>query len=464
MSKLKIVIPIVVLAIGGILLYNYLQSGGAAEQQNLITSQVRKGDLEVVVNATGELQAKRSVKIRGPQGMRAAGIYQTTIQDLVPEGTIVEEGDYVGKLDRSELANKISTVQTDLEQVQTQLEQAKIDTAIEMRALRDELVNLHFSLREKRLQVEQSQFEAPSVIRQTELELERVQRDINQNEQKYLLKEQQSIAKIREIETLLRQNQMRLQMYLDLSEAFDISAPKPGMVIYERDRGGKKEPGDQISAWDPIVAELPDLTDMISQTYVNEVDISKVRRGQEVKIQVDAFPEREYTGQVIKVANIGEQMSGYDAKVFEVIVQVDQSDSIMRPAMTTSNEIVMHTYEEVLAVPIEALQSDSVTFVYKAERGRTVRQEVILGPSNDDEVIVAAGLMEGDEVYLVEPENSEDLPFAYLSEADKLKARQKLAQEEQRRQRLALERQNKAPTMDGRRDAGGGGRPSSMRR
>ena len=219
---LKVIIPAVVLIAVGILLYSYLQPA-AVQQQDLITAEVRKGKLEIVVDATGELQAKRSVKIRGPQGMRAAGIYQTTIQDLVAEGTIVEEGDYVGKLDRSELATRISTVQTELEKVQTQLEQAKIDTAIEMRGLRDELVNLRFSLREKKLQVEQSQFEAPSVIRQTELEMERVLRDIEQSEQKYVLKQQQSIAKIQEIDALVRQNQICLNMYLELANEVDIT-------------------------------------------------------------------------------------------------------------------------------------------------------------------------------------------------------------------------------------------------
>lgn len=453
---LKVIIPAVVLLAVGIFLYRYLQPA-AVQQQDLITAEVRKGTLEIVVDATGELQAKRSVKIRGPQGMRAAGIYQTTIQDLVVEGTIVEEGDYVGKLDRSELATRISTVQTELEKVQTQLEQAKIDTAIEMRGLRDELVNLRFSLREKKLQVEQSQFEAPSVIRQTELEMERVLRDIEQSEQKYVLKQQQSIAKIQEIDALVRQNQMRLNMYLELSDEFDITAPKPGMVIYARERGGKKVPGDQISAWDPVVAELPDLTDMISQTYVNEVDISKVKRGQEVQVQVDAFPERLYTGKVIKVANIGEQMSGYDAKVFEVTIQVDQSDSIMRPAMTTSNAIVIDTYEDVLSIPIEALQSDSLTFVYKKEGGRTIRQEVILGASNDEEVIIAFGLSEGDQIFLVAPEGGGDLPFATISEADKLKVQKQLRDDEKRRKALAEERQRSVAGVEMPSSGGGGG-------
>lgn len=50
------------------------------------------------------------------------------------------------------------------------------------------------------------------------------------------------------------------------------------MVIYARSWSGKKEPGSRVTAWDPVVAELPDLTDMTSQAYVNEVDTSKVQQ------------------------------------------------------------------------------------------------------------------------------------------------------------------------------------------
>ena len=55
-----------------------------------------------------------------------------------------------------------------------------------------------------------------------------------------------------------------------------------------------------------MVATLPNLSKMISKTYINEIDISKVKIGQRVEIGVDAFPEKKFTGEVTEVANIGE--------------------------------------------------------------------------------------------------------------------------------------------------------------
>ena len=181
---------------------------------------------------------------------------------------------------------------------------------------------------------------------------------------------------------------------------------------------------------------------MISKTYVNEVDISRVRKGQNVKVKIDAFPENEYTGQVIQVANIGEQLRDYDAKVFEVLIQVNETDSIMRPAMTTSNEIVTYIYPDVLHIPIEALQSDSVSFVYKEQDGAIVKQEIITGESNDDEVLVEYGLEENDEIYLSIPPNTEDAEFIPLDPEIKEEIKRKQEEARKKREAEALARSN----------------------
>ncbi len=428
-------------------------------KETVLKFTVRKGVFNMEVTATGELSAKRSVKIRAPKGMNAAGIWETTITDLITEGTVVREGDYVATLDRTELANKMSNIQTEIEKIQTQFEQARIDTAIELRALRDELVNLDFAKKEKLLYLEQSRYEPQSVIQSARLDLERVERDLKQLEKKYELKQQQAVAKMQEINALLRQNQQQLNILVQLSGEFSIYAPKSGMVIYARTWNGKREPGSRISSWDPVVAELPDLTDMISKTYVNEVDISKVQPGQAVSIKVDAFPGRKYTGKVISVANIGEQMRGFDAKVFEVIVQLNESDSILRPAMTTSNQIHVGAFPDKLFIPLEALQSDSITFVYKEKDGKIVRQEVITGMSNDNQIIIEHGLSENDVVLLGAPKDPSKLPLVLIAPDIKaaIRKEQEELAEKLRKQAAELRKSVQgieAPTSGGEEDTG----------
>lgn len=416
LKKIILFLLLVSIAAGGYYYYqNYYKS---AEKDTSIMLPVKKGAFEINVMATGELQAARSEKILGPQGMRSVGIFQTTISDIVSEGTIVAKGGYVATLDRTDLGNKMKSVSSDIEKAEAQIVQAQLDTAIEMRGLRVQMSNLGFSMEEKRLEAKMNIYEPPAIQRQIQLEIERLQREQIQSEENYSLKKEQAQAKIKEITATLEQHQNQLKLMSDLSDDFLVKAPLPGMVIYARSWNGKKGPGSKITPWDPVVAQLPDLTDMISVTYVNEVDISKVKISQPVDITIDAFPDNSYRGTVKSIANIGEQRPNFDAKVFEVKIQVERSDSTLRPAMTTANKITTKTFDDVLFIPLEGLHSnDSLSYVFiKDNAGSWAKQEVISGLSNDNEVIIKAGLVKDQEVALTVPLDADDILVDLLSD------------------------------------------------
>jgi hypothetical protein len=207
------------------------------------------------------------------------------------------------------------------------------------------------------------------------------------------------------------------------------------MVIYKRDRmGNKRKIGSTINPWDNVVATLPDMSSMISKTYVNEIDVSKVKSGQFVEIMVDAFPEKSYTGAVLSVANIGEQLPNADAKVFEVMIKVDQSDPILRPSMTTGNKIITKTIKDVIYIPLESVQAgtDSIPFVYQKNGDKQV---VVLGESNENNVIIEQGLEPGTQIYLSTPEKPEDFKLTGSELIPVIRDRVKAKKEEERRYR-----------------------------
>ena len=442
MSIQKIAIPVVVLllGLGG---YYFFSQKTVAEQQSDVSLTLAKKEFTLKVDATGELKAKRSVQINAPSAMRSERIFETNVQDIIPEGTIVKAGDYVANLDRTEISNRMGDAQSEIDKIMTQLQQAKIDTAITLRGLRDELINLQFARNEKMLELEQNKYEPQAVIQQKEIDLERNERDYKQAEAKYGLEKEKAVAKIAEINAELKLNQTKMGRLMALADQFTVKAPKDGMLIYAKNWDGKVTAGSRVSAWNPVVAELPDLSEMMSKTYVNEVDVSNVQKGQDVTIKVDAFPDEVYKGRVVSVANVGEELREYDAKVFEVNIELLGTDSILRPAMTTSNEIVTSVLPAVLAVPLEALHSDSLPYVFKEQGGRILKQEIITGPSNNDEATVDYGLQEGDVIYLSVPDGSKEMEFQPLDPAIKKRIRQE--QEERERARLArLEEKRKA--------------------
>ena len=79
-----------------------------------------------------------------------------------------------------------------------------------------------------------------------------------------------------------------------------------------------------------------------------------------------------------------------------------------------------------LQIPLEAIQSDSLSFVYKQTRAGFVKQEVVTGPSTDIDISIALGLSKNDMVSLNMPSNTENLEFVYLDSGEKSKAIQEL--------------------------------------
>ncbi len=370
------------------------------------------GSFEISVSTTGELEAKNSEKIMGPQNLRNVRVFSVSIEDIVPDGTVVDSGDWVATLDRTELEGRIQDRETDLETLESNYIKTQLDTSLELRNARNEIINLRYNMEEIKIEIELSIYEPPSTIRQLNINLDKAQRAYDQALENYKLIYERAKATMSEVSAERAKSRRDYQEMLDILDQFTVTAPKSGMVIYKRSWDGTKQGvGAQINGWDPVVATLPNLTKFNTKTYVNEIDISKVKKNQAVVIGVDAFPDKSYTGKVVDVANIGEQLRNTNAKVFEVMIEVNEYDTILRPAMTTKNKIITDIIDSIYFIPIEAIQNqDSMTFVYT----RKTKQQVIIGPSNENEIVIRAGLDENDEVYLIPPEDADSYKLVKL--------------------------------------------------
>ncbi len=386
-------------------------SGGGA-----VVAPVKKGEFKVIVTTTGELRALKDVRITGPMNAQQAQIYQLKISTLIPEGTVVKEGDVVAELDRAPAATKLTEVSLALQKAQAQYEQAQLDSTLNLSTAREEMKTMELSLEEKRIAKEQAVYEAPSIQRQAEIDLERAQRALDQAKVDYGTKTEQAKAKMREVGADYDRQKNLLATVQDVMANFTIKAPGPGMVIYIREWNGKKRTaGAQIGSWDPAVATLPDLSQMESITYINEIDVRKVAVGQPAVVTLDADPSKRLVGTVTQVANVGEQRPNADAKVFEVHVTISHPDTTLRPGMTTGNAIETYSVKDALSVPLEAVVTEEgVPFVYRTQGSGVVKQEVETGIMNDDAVIITSGLSESDHVLLSLPSSASGIETVRL--------------------------------------------------
>lgn len=442
MKKTLIISGIIVaVAIIALIVFNRITK---QDELAMLFAEAERGKFEILVSTTGELQAENSTEIKGPEGLggRRMRFRNITIQDLIPEGTVVQKGDYVATLDRSEADNNLKDELDELEVLENDYEMKKLDTTIQLGNLRDDILNLKFNMEEAEITLEQSRYEPPTTIRQNRINLDKAQRAYEQALKNYELEVQQAQADMRDALYELREQRQTVEDMQNVLKEFTVTAPAPGMVIYKREWSGEKRTvGSNISPWDPVVATLPDMSSMISKTYVNEIDISKVSKDQSVRITVDAFPEKRYTGKVISVANIGEQLPNTDAKVFEVIIKLDAVESILRPSMTTGNQIITASYDDVLSIPLECVHAteDSIPYVYR-KNGQ--KQVVMLGESNENAVIVEEGLEEGDQLYLSMPEEEESFKLVGEELIEKIREKERLRREEEEKREREIKENN----------------------
>ncbi len=397
----------------------YFVKGNKSDRLADIIAPVKKGKFKVEIETTGELEAKNSVKILGPSSLTSFQIWQVTIQSIIDEGTVVKKGDWIATLDRSEFQNKFNQKTIELEKANSKFVQIQLDTTLLLRQSRDELINLKYAVEEKQIVLEQSKFEPPASIKQAEINLDKASRAYEQALENYKIKKNQNFEKMREVAAEQRKVKEEFDSMTKVLESFNVLAPEDGMVIYERGWDGKAvKAGSQIQMWEPNVATLPDLTKMLSKTFVNEVDVRKVKIGQKVEVGLDAYPDKKLRGVVMRVANVGEQRPNSDSKVFEVSVEINGTDATLRPSMTTSNRILAHAIDSALYIPLESLHSqyDSITYVFKEDGLDVIKQEVIVGETNANDVIVLGGLKVDERVYLSMPDGLDDQLIILLPE------------------------------------------------
>ncbi len=428
--KRFLIIAGVVVAFGALFAFNKMTSKKG--EVNVLT-EVKQGLFEITVTNSGELIAEKSLDIYGPQigqnnqnqggqqrgnqgGMQSRGgdmrMVELKIQDIVPEGTIVKEGDYIAQLDRTSYANTLRDAQESLKTLQSTLEMKVLDTAVVLTNLRDDIKNQRFVVEEAEITLAQSKFEPPATIRQAEITLDKAKRSLDQKIKSYQLRIAQTLAEIEHEKTHLRRGEDLVTDLQEYLSKFTITAPADGMVIYKKERNGnKRKAGSQLNPFDLVIATLPDLTSMISKIYVNEIEVSKVKPGQKVSIAVDAFPKNSYTGTVKTIANIGETLPNSDSKMFEVLIKLDGSDPLLRPSMTTGNKIIIESYPDAIFIPSECVQAgiDSIPFVYQKNRRKQI---VLLGKSNDKNVIIEKGLEPGTSIFVIAPEEAEGFKLA----------------------------------------------------
>jgi len=305
-------------------------------------------------------------------------------------------------LEPTEVEENLVNVNQRLDQLYNSLEDAKLDSSLTLSEARNSIQRAYDKLQDQEIKVEQSIYESKAVQRQAKIGLEKAERSLTKSRRDLDRRRRKLKMQIRRYEDKVKRHEFEKGLLEQLRSELNITAPADGMVVYGVGYNGQKvKVGSRVGRWAPLIATLPDLNSLVSEMFVKEIDIAKVRLGQKVRMKIDAFPNKEYLGEIINIANIGQEIPGEFQNGFKVLVKVASFTDALLPGMTTSNQVVTGSWNDALYVPKEAVYgNDSIRYVFRKLGLKTIRQQVILGGENEESIRIEKGLEENQRVLL----------------------------------------------------------------
>jgi HlyD family secretion protein len=408
---------IVFIAIAGVLLLVLLLVFGK-EMIGYKDYIVIRGEFESAIVSKGEIKSQDYQKVILPEPMRDINlnIYYLKINDLVPEGSIVEKGDYVALLDQERIKSELQRTSEKLESYENEYVIRKIDSTSSLTNLRNSIKEKEYDLEYKEIEIKQSVYESPSYQDKVKRSYSRAVRELEVGRRNYQRKVMQYSGICGRSERQVASYSERKKKLTKALSAARITSPIDGMVIYATVHGRTRKKGDQVSLWSPEILVLPDLTKLVSESYVEEINIAKVAEGDRVRVSVDALPDKVFMGEIIKIANIGKSLKGVDSKVFDISVKIDGTNDDIAHGMYTTNEIITHYDSTALIVSLDCVFNDKTgSYVYKREDGEIVKVPIKLSHTNDELGVVESGIKERD-VILAERPMKEDVVIIETNE------------------------------------------------
>jgi HlyD family secretion protein len=375
------------------------------------TARVRKGEFLISVKNTGDLRSSHSVVLS------VGRIPNPTITLLAENGSFVRKGQVIVELDEAALEEQMLTRNTEARTVQSEMVQLQATHRIQDEANSLSLMQADYNLERARLEAGKAE-----VLSEIEGAKNRIDVTVFEGERKgaETVIEAAQASQNADLERLGRQKtkaERDVERTREYLQKVKLYAPVDGIVriLPNRRSGGfgRTPPpfraGDRVWAGAPV-AEIPDLSDMHVQLNLDEVDRGRVKVGQNVRVRVDAVPDRDFRAEIEWISPVAEVIfRGFRnlEKQFPARAKLLTLDDRLRPGMTANAEVVILSVPDALLVPtVASFSVEGRPAVWVQTGNRFVLREIEVGDRNDTDIHVLSGLEEGEVIALEDPEEA----------------------------------------------------------
>jgi HlyD family secretion protein len=339
-SKLLAVLAVLVIAAGG---YAWLQSRGGAGAQKLRVVKVERGALQAVVAASGTLNAVTTVQV----GSQISGQVKEIHADF---NTAVKKDQVIARIDPQTFELRVNQARADLDAAQSAVAVARSGLAAQQAEVGRVKVTLADAQRDyerKKALVEKNFIsgaeldKARTLLDATREQLKAVEAQIHVSEAQVL----SALATVKQRESLLKQSQVDLERTI-------IRAPVDGTVILRNVDAGQTV---AASLQAPVLFTIAqDLRDMQVEAAIDEADVGRLRVGQQATFTVDAFPRRNFNGEIRQIRK--SPVNVQNVISYTVVISAANPDLSLLPGMTANVRVVVEKRDAVLKVANAALR------------------------------------------------------------------------------------------------------------
>ncbi len=407
----------------GVLMWSLTNASRESLQNRAANTQVRtavatSGTIDATLRVGGTIETRDYAAIRAPRmrGPRDSGRTQLTLAKLAEPGSIIERGSIVAEFELKWLEDHID----DRASAQTESE-----ANVEKR--RAEIMILRETDRQARV-TSQAEYEKAALDVRTAAVKSEIEAEILKNmaeeakvtwgqlEEEGKMMEEVHRADLRTFELIVAEDVLHTERHQRDYENLSIKTPVGGLVVLDtmykgNGQFGQTSAGDQVYPG-ALFMRVVDVSKMVLNASVNQVDAQSVLIGQKTTVVLDAYPEMRLSGKVISVGAIatsgggsryGRGSASQHMKNIPVLIAIDQQDNRVLPDLSGSADVMISTADANVIVPREALRGvDGRTVVYVRDGDGFAEREVVVDAQNDTHAAIRSGVKKGEDVLLTE--------------------------------------------------------------
>lgn len=401
-TRRKAMVVAVVLLVGGGVL-------GAVRYSNraptMPTFEVKRGEFIDSVQFRGEVKAMKSATISAPA---EAGDLQ--IVKIVADGTPVKQGDVVVEFDKTKTEQDLAQDRSTLKSAQAEIDQAQAQARLTEEEDLTAVMKARFNVETAKLDASKQEIVSKIEGAEANLKVADAEQKLHEVEEK--LKADRAVNQA----TVESKTQASKKAAYDVQRAehalsrMTLQAPSAGTIslVSMWHPGGESpfKPGDRAWPGAPM-AELPDISSLRVSARADETERGRLALKQTVSAQLDAIPDRQFTGQIEQISTIAtiDFSAGWPIpRNFNLEIALDQTDARLKPGMTAQLTVVVDRVPDALTIPVQAsFQKSGQTVAYVWEGSKFQERVIAIGRRNRDRILVANGLRPGDRVALKDP-------------------------------------------------------------